>query len=769
MLISEEAYLEHYGTLHKSGRYKWGSGDTQNMRNKTFLDIVADLKKQGLTDAEIARGFGEESGEDWSSTKLRALKSIAKAEQKQASITQARRLKDTGMSNIAVGLEMGINESSVRALLADGEKDKADILETTANMLKAQVAEKKYLDVGTGTEQFIGISKEKLGTAVAMLQEEGYELRPVNMMQLGTTHETRLKVLCAPGTTQKEAWLNRNQIQGISDYSDDGGRSFLGILPPISVNPSRVDVRYVDEGGAETDGVVYVRPGIDDISLGKARYAQVRIVVGEGHYIKGMAMYKDDLPKGVDLLFNTAKENTGNKLDALKPISDDPDNPFGTVIRRQIVKVDDDGRETVTSSMNLVNEEGDWMKWSKTIASQVLSKQSPKLAKTQLDMTFEQRKTEFDEIMALTNPTVRKKLLKEFSDSVDKSAVHLKAARIPRMGWHAILPIDSIPPTQIYAPNFLDGERVALIRYPHGGTFEIADLIVNNNHPESKRLLGDTPRDAVGIHHTVAQRLSGADFDGDTVLVIPNNVGKIKITPALEGLRNFDPRITYKGYDGMKVMSNTQAEMGAISNLITDMTIQKASATDVARAVRHSMVVIDAEKHELNYKQSAADNGIRQLKEKYQIQPDGKKGASTLISRAGAKAYVPERDPRKASQGGPIDPVTGKLVYTPTNAINTSTGRPRQTRSKKLAETDDAYTLSSGTPMEALFADHSNRLKGMANQARLEMIKTPRLKQSDSAKKVYKQDVASLNTKLALAIRNRPLERQAQRLGNATY
>ena len=50
--------------------------------------------------------------------------------------------------------------------------------------------------------------------------------------------------------------------------------------------------------------------------------------------------------------------------------------------------------------------------------------------------------------------------------------------------------------------------------------------------------------------------------------------------------------------------------MGKISNLITDMTLLGASEDKLARAVRHSMVVIDDEKHHLDYKQSEKDNNI---------------------------------------------------------------------------------------------------------------------------------------------------------------
>lgn len=775
MIITEAEYNEllHYGTLRKSGRYPWGSGDNQTSRNQMFLNYVDEFKKQGLTDAEIGRGLGvyDPNGEGISSTKLRLLKSLAKNEIKQAEINQAQKLRAKGMSPTAIGLQMGKNESSIRALLSEGQAEKAEQLTATAEMLKRHVAEKKYIDVGSGVEKHMNISVNKLATAVQILKEEGYELHSVDVLQLGTGLETRMKVLAPPGTTQKEVWLNRDNIKQIMDFTEDDGASWNGVQPPLRVNPSRVAIKYGSEGGAQADGVIYVRDGVPDVSLGNSRYAQVRIAVGDGHYLKGMAMYKEDLPKGVDLLFNTNKESTGNPLDAMKEISSDPNNPFGAVIRPQQMITLPDGTRKVSSAMNIVNEEGDWTRWSKSIASQVLSKQSPAVAKTQLDMTYERRKRELDRITQLTNPTVRRKLLEEFSDSTDSAAVHLKAAALPKTGWHAILPIDDIPPGHIYAPNYENGTRVALIRYPHGGRFEIPELVVNNNHPTSKRLLGNA-KDAVGIHHTVAERLSGADFDGDTVLVIPNNHGKIKSEPALEGLKDFNPRLLYKGYEGMKKMTPKEKglEMGKVSNLITDMTLQKASTGDLARAIRHSMVVIDAEKHGLNYRQSAIDNGIGQLKAKYQGKSTG--GAATLISRAGAKDRVNDAKRRRASEGGSIDKVTGKVIYEPTNKLDYRTGLPKQMEVKRLAITDDARTLLSGptnvgTPMERLYADHSNRLKQMANEARLLMINTPALKQDKSAKIAYGKEVQSLDAKLSLAVRNRPLERQAQIFANA--
>lgn len=766
MIMDVGEYLAHYGTPRKSGRYPWGSGQDPYQNGKDFLGMVDELHKEGMSDTEIARGLGI------TTTQLRDARSIARTAEKQGRIAEAQRLKDKGYSNIAIGRKMGLNESTVRSLLAPGRKDKENILQATSEMLKAQVDKKGYLDVGSGVEHHVGVSKTKLRTAVRALENEGYTVHNISVEQLGTGKKTTVKVLAKPGTTWGEVYKNRDNIKQIANFSEDGGRSYSSLQTPISIDSKRVGVRYADEGGSAADGVIYVRPGVKDVSLGGARYAQVRVAVDGSHYLKGMAMYRDDLPDGVDLLFNTNKKNTGNKHDAMKPMKDDPDNPFGSSISKQIFESLPGGKKKVSSAMNIVNEEGDWEKWSRNLSSQMLSKQNRKLAQEQLGMAKDRKKQEFDEIMSLTNPAVKKRLLESFADDADASAVHLKAAALPRQGTHAILPIRSMKENEVYAPNYNNGERVVLVRHPHGGIFEIPELTVNNRQPEARRLLGQA-RDAIGINSKVAERLSGADFDGDTVLVIPNNTGRVRTAPALEGLKGFDPQAAYPAYEGMPRMTarRKQLEMGVVSNLITDMTIRGATKHELAQAVRHSMVVIDAEKHNLNFQQSAKDNRIAQLKAKYQTDPDRRGyGASTLISRASSELRVPERKPRSASDGGPIDPTTGRKVYTETGATyRNKAGKEvaKTTSTTRLAEASDAHKLSSGTPIEQVYADYSNQLKSLANAARKEVLATPSIKYSPAAKKAYAQEVAKLEADLKLALRNSPLERQAQVLANA--
>lgn len=778
MIIGKDssAYLRHYGILRKSGRYPWGSGEDQSTRNKTFLDIIEQHRRDGLSEKQIADYYSTPE-HPFTTTQLRALRSIAGNEQRQVQIRRAQQLKDKHYSNIAIGKEMGINESSVRSLLSAGEKENFDILATVSKKIKDEIdRDGAYIDVGEGVENHLGIAKTKLATAVAMLEEQGYFKTNVQIDQVqGGNKKTTTKVLAPPGTTYRDVVANKGNIRQLQSFSEDGGRTMLGIMPPKSVSSKRIKVKYAEEGGKDEDGVMYVRPGVEDISFGQKRYAQVRVLVDDTHYMKGMAVYKDDLPDGVDIVYNSAKSNTGNKLDAMKKIKDDPDNPFGSIVN-QIIKVGPNGEQILVSAMNKVGfkpgsgEEGAWDTWSKSLSTQVLSKQKPELAKKQLDETYRTSREAFDEIKSLTNPAVKRKLLESFADGADSSAVHLRAAALPRQRTQLLLPMNSLKPNEIYAPNFKNGERVALIRYPHAGTFEIPELIVNNGHRPAKKLLGQA-QDAVAINSKVAERLSGADFDGDFVLVIPNDNNRIKTSPALKGLENFDPQRQYKlPDDAPKMSSRTKGiQMGLVSNLITDMTIKGASPDELARAVRHSMVVIDAEKHGLDYKQSAIDNGIGQLYKRYQNKAGG--GGSTLFSTAKTDIRIPDTKLRSPKDGGPIDPKTGKLVFesTPRSFVTRDGTTVIKTKSvKKLANTDDAATLSSGTPIEDVYVAHSNRMKALANEARREQVKVKATPINPSAKKAYANEVSSLAAKLSLARRNKPLERQAQVFANAT-
>lgn len=768
--------LEHYGILRRSGRYPWGSKNNVPQRAASLLDITNQLRAEGLTDKEISTSFGMTIQD------MKNARSIAISEQWMARSNEASNLKEKGWSNVAIGKKMGVNESTIRSYLDPSRKARMEIQSSTADALKKAVAEKKYIDIGTGVENYMGISDTKLKSAIGRLKDEGYQVHYIKQEQATNPGKyTRVQVLTAPGVAWKDVNANKDKIQIPGFYTENSGKTYEQIKPPVSVSSKRLEVVYGPEG-AKKDGIVELRRGVDDISLGGAKYAQVRIAVDDTHYIKGMAVYSDNLPKGVDIRFNTNKPagtpvmGEGGVLKEMK-LKNGGDNPFGASIKTddelilvQRTYTGKDGKQH-QSALNIVNEEGNWSDWSKSISSQVLSKQKVSLAKQQLDLDYQSRKDEFDEVMSLTNPTVKKNMLLSMGDTLDSAATHLKAAALPRQGSHVILPISDIKETEIYAPGYRNGEKVVLIRYPHGGTFEIPELTVNNRNKEANGFIKQAT-DAVGIHYKVAERLSGADFDGDTVLVIPNNNRTIRTSPALEKLKDFDPITAYPAYEGMpKMLSKTkQTEMGKISNLITDMTIKGATPDELAQAVKHSMVVIDAEKHHLNYKQSAIENRISALKTKYQ--GGANKGASTLISRASSEERIPQRKDYVN-----IDKKTGEKIYTETGASYRKsvkqpdgtwkeTGDPilRLDKTTRMENTKDARTLisTSGSLMESTYADYANKVKSLANRARKEAVNTPDLKYSPSANKAYKKEVASLKAKLDLVYKNRPLERKAQ-------
>jgi orotate phosphoribosyltransferase-like protein len=774
-----EDILMHYGTPRHSGRYPWGSGDNPYQRSGDFLSRIEELKSQGLTETEIAKAMG------MSTTQYRAQKSLAKDERRALDVARAKSLREDGLSLNEIAREMGFaNDSSVRSLLNERSEARMNQAKKTAEFLKEQIAEKGMIDVGTGVERELGISKEKLKEALAILEAEGYPVYGGRIQQATNPGKhTTLQVVCPPGTEHKEIY-DYDNIHSVKDYiSYDDGESFRkSFVYPESMDSSRLKIRYAEDGGIDKDGVIEIRRGVEDLSLGESHYAQVRILVDGNRYLKGMAVYSDDLPDGVDVVFNTNKKQGTPTGDVLKKITNDPENPFGSLIKEhggQSYYDDPNGKyiDPVTGkkqSLSLINkraEEGDWGEWSDHLPSQFLSKQSMTLINKQLDLATKDKFAEFDEICSLTNPTVKKALLKSFADDCDSAAVHLQAAALPRQKYQVILPVTDMKDDEVYAPNYKNGEKVALIRYPHGGTFEIPILTVNNKQSTAKRML-DNALDAIGINSKVAERLSGADFDGDTVMVIPTG-GKVKVTstPPLKGLEGFDPKLEYGGKkEGtFKPMKNTQTEMGKISNLITDMTLKGATQDELARAVRHSMVVIDAEKHKLDYKQSERDNGISALKKKYQgtVDENGRyhEGAATLISRAKSETSVLKR------KGSPIiDKETGEQRYKEVYEEYTDKNgkvKVRTQASTKMAETKDARTLSSGTPQEEAYADYANNMKSLANRARREMMNTGKIAYSASAKRTYQAEVDSLEAKLNVALKNAPRERQAQILANA--
>ena len=807
-----EDILMHYGMPRRSGRYPWGSGEDPYQRTGDFLSRVEELKRTGWTETpeNIMKEFG------LTTTQYRTEKALAKDERRMLNVARAKSLTEDGLSPTEIGKQMGVNESTVRSWLNAESEARMKKARETADFLKKQVDEKGMIDVGTGVERELNISKEKLNQALYILEREGYGVYSGGIPQATNPgQQTTQRVLCPPDIKPKDGAkapkeiYEFDKIHSVNDYiSRDGGDTFEKKFHyPESMDSKRLQIRYMEDGGIDKDGIVELRRGVEDLSLGNSRYSQVRILVDGTHYIKGMAVYSDDMPDGVDVIFNTNKKRGTPMTKVLKEIKSDPDNPFGSLIKDadqggQYWYTDKNGKK----KLGLINkraDEGDWDDWADALPSQFLGKQSLSMAKKQLNLAKADKVAEFDEIKSLTNPTVKKHLLEEFASNCDSAAVHLKAAALPGQKYHVIIPINSLKDSEIYAPNYKDGTQLALIRYPHGGTFEIPILKVNNKHAPAKKLLGTDVIDAVGITSKVAERLSGADFDGDTVMCIPTHdaSGKVRITstPKLKELEGFDPKTAYPERPGMKYMKDpktgkdsTQMQMGIISNLITDMTLGGASQDELARAVKHSMVVIDAGKHKLDYKKSEADNNIAALKKKYQahVDEDGTVhygGATTILSKSKGEVSIPKR------QGSPKINIKGTRDYDPTKPegallyktstkadydvtkVNKRTGeittvtKTRMQKSTRMAETDDAHKLVSDArhPMELVYADYANDMKALANKARKEMVSTGKIAYSKTAKETYKAEVKSLDDKLNTALLNTTRERAAQRKANA--
>jgi hypothetical protein len=84
-----------------------------------------------------------------------------------------------------------------------------------------------------------------------------------------------------------------------------------------------------------------------------------------------------------------------------------------------------------------------------------------------------------------------------------------------------------------------------------------------------------------------------------------------------------------------------------------------------------------------------------------------------------------------------------------------------------MYETDDAYTLSSGTPMESIYAEYANRMKALGDRARRAMFTVEETPYNKEAAVKYAKEVEDLDKKLRDAQLNAPKERMAQRLANA--
>lgn len=825
-----EIILKHYGVKRKSGRYPWDPS-LHLPKNYKFIEDRDEMKKRGLSDNEIAKQMG------LSTTVYRSKVTIAKEELKQYNMQRIAKLQSQGLIIDDIAKEIGTTGQTVRNYLDEiknpNKSSRAQRVQTeaVADTLKDAVKRSKYIDVGKGVEIQMGISKEKLKSGLNALVESGeYEVHNLRIAQVtDKNNSTPVKVLTKKGVERSEIYKNMDKVRPVEEFAINGdARMFQQMERPKSIGWDRVHIRYaIPEGqkghgtnddGAMMDGAMFLRPGVKDLNLGKASYAQVRIAVGDTHYLKGMALYGTEemfkgIPKGTDIIFNTNKTANKTPQEVLKELKKNPEggapidgpNPFGATVKRQNTLVDAKGNPVYKpgvkdrfgnkvpqiGSVNIVNEEGDWGSWSKALSAQFLSKQPTTVVHERLKATMKQVQDEYESIQKVTNPVIKKQLMESFVSDLESKQVHMKAAAPKGFQGHVILPVPDMKENEVYAPNYKNGEKVVLIRYPHGGRFEIPELTVNNNSVARKMISKDSP-DAIGIHPKVASKMSGADFDGDTAYVIPNNKGKFKSRDSLKELKNFDPNM-YADKPGTFTPITKryqQTLMGVVSNLITDMTLQGAPSNEIARAVKHSMVVIDAEKHKLNYKRSAEENGIDALMKRYMthvdkvkygdlerynpktrrvdkvIDPDklkkdltpGKEytSASTIISRHkqsvitdGYQVEVP--DPKSKSGGT-------KMVWR----------NKKETYLVNMVKDANVFLGPNATKTEHHYADYINELKAFKNKVDSEMsgIKMPA--RDPKAAKIYAEEVLSMKDKVNQVKINRIKERQAQRMAEVS-
>lgn len=849
MLIDEANYLAHSGIPHEgmtphSGRYEWGSGEDP-APDTTVSGRYKELKSEGMAEKDISKALGMTTRE----MKARVSQEVNAV--KQYNIARVKKMAQHGESVQEIEKKTGLSGNTIRTYINSTSQDYKNTMEIVKDELRSAVNDYKFVDVGLGAEGGIagGVTKTRLENAVKSLcADEGYVVNKVQVDNLSAKvgKKTTMTVLSKESDrpsneVSKEIYANLDKVGMLGVVDKVNGDASYQVNPkPVSISSSRVQIAYE----SPKDGVMEIRPGCEDLSLGSNRYAQVRIAVDDTHYLKGVAIYNDNLPKGVDVRFNTNKSegtpmmsDNPNGKQVLKSLKDDPENPFGATTHTKEY-IDKDGN-VKRSAVNVVNEEGTWEDWSKSLPSQFLSKQSSKLIKQQLDADLQFKKEELEEIRSLSNPEIKRAMLEDFAGSCDSSAEELRGAALPRQKTQLILPVPSMKDNEVYAPNFQNGERVCLVRYPHQGTFEIPELTVNNNQPDAKKIVG-MARDAIGINANVAERLSGADFDGDTVVVLPNNNGMIKSTAPLAGMKGFDAKKEY----GLKdrrlsgdptcppkmTAKQKEMEMGIISNLVTDMTFQGAPQSDMVRAVKHAQLVIDAEKHDLDFRQSEKDNNIAQLHEKYQGKARG--GASTIVSRATGETQIAERKGYSK-----INPKTGEIEYTKSNDTHwelSSAGKKQQKAQKladdgksiediakelkvtpktaeryvttelnkdwksvantesvtKMSQVKDARQLMSGYDLktvngelvsvrnnskpegiekEYLYADYANRCKAMANEARKESLAVKKTEYNADARHEYASEVAKITAQVHEIEKNKPIERHAQAIANVKY
>lgn len=116
---------------------------------------------------------------------------------------------------------------------------------------------------------------------------------------------------------------------------------------------NRIKIIYAEYGGAERDGIIKLRRGNKECSLEGAEYANVRIRVTsfgkpmERYFMKGIAIYSDDIPREYDAIYYTNK-------------------PEGTA-SEDLFKKHKKFEKNYSKDFNIVTKQGDWKKFEKAL------------------------------------------------------------------------------------------------------------------------------------------------------------------------------------------------------------------------------------------------------------------------------------------------------------------------------------------------------------------------------------------------------------------
>ena len=227
--ILEDDYLEHVGVSKRdgadigSGRFPLGSGDNPFQHLEGLYGEYRKLHEKGLTDGEIGKSLGMSSGD------LRGRLEYYQALKGSKNITDAVELKDKGLSNLEIAEKMGVSPSTVANYLKASQGVREAKIISTRNALKDKVDKVGWVEIGKGTENWMGVKRTMLDAAATTLYDEGYELySDLRVRQGGSGNYTNLKVLAKPGMTRGDVLADKGNIEAtMADVkSRDGGFTY---------------------------------------------------------------------------------------------------------------------------------------------------------------------------------------------------------------------------------------------------------------------------------------------------------------------------------------------------------------------------------------------------------------------------------------------------------------------------------------------------------------------------------------------------------------